>query len=50
MKDMRFTENSVNKSVQIIKNEINYTIKEYLILMKVLVKRINMYKEGTIEE
>lgn len=45
MKDMRFTENSVNKSVQIIKNEINYTIKEYLTVMKVLVKRINMYKE-----
>lgn len=50
MKDMRFTENSVSNSVQIIKNDINYSVKEYLTVMKVLIKRINMYKEGTIEE
>lgn len=49
-KNMKFSENSVSNSVQLIKNEINYTIKEYLTIMKVLIKRMNMYKEGTIEE
>ena len=49
-KNMRFTENSASNSVQLIKNEINYTIKEYLTVMKFLIKRMNMYKEGTIEE
>lgn len=49
-KNMKFSENSVSNSVQLIKNEINYTIKEYLAVMKFLIKRINMYKEGTIEE
>ena len=49
-KNMKFSENSASNSVQLIKNEINYTIKEYLAVMKFLIKRINMYKEGTIEE
>ena len=49
-KNMKFSENSASNSVQLIKNEINSTIKEYLTIMKVLIKRMNMYKEGTIEE
>ena len=49
-KNMKFSENSASNSVQLIKNEINYTIKEYLAVMKVLIKRINMYKEGTISD
>ena len=49
-KNMKFSENSASNSVQVIKNEINYTIKEYLAVMKFLIKRMNMYKEGTIEE
>lgn len=49
-KNMKFDENSLNNSVQMVKVQINTTIKEYLTVMKVLIKRINMYKEGTIEE
>ena len=49
-KNMKFDENSLNNSVQMVKVQINSTIKEYLTVMKVLIKRINMYKEGTIEE
>ena len=49
-KNMRFTENSASNSVQLIKNEINYTIKEYLTVMKFLIKRMNMYKEATISD
>ena len=49
-KNMKFDENSLNNSVQMVKVQINSNIKEYLTIMKVLVKRINMYKEGTIEE
>ena len=49
-KNMKFSENSASNSVQIIKNEINSTIKEYLTIMKVLIKRMNMYNEGTISD
>lgn len=49
-KNMKFDENSLNNSVQMVKVQINSTIKEYLAVMKVLIKRINMYKEATIEE
>ena len=49
-KNMKFDENSLNNSVQMVKVQINSNIKEYLTIMKVLIKRINMYKEGTIEE
>lgn len=49
-KNIKFTENSSNNAIQLMKRDINDVIKEYFTIMKVLIKRMNMYNEATIEE